>query len=343
MQPVPEDIKTLISDLEKFLSDVLKGENLSKKAKEKKDALLKKIKDVKSSYPQEFQEKCDSVDSDNYEDLENDTVSMTSERNDKDEESPYDAAHQSPPVSAQDLQSVFKAGYLEKRRKDHSFFGPEWQKRWCALSNHTFYYFGSDKDKQQKGEFAIDGYTVRMNNTLRKDSKKDWCFEIIAPEKRIYQFTAASQKDAEEWVEQIQFVLKDMASGIIPEDDDDEEGATYDDVALNEEPGAIEPIDEDIYEELPEEDLPNPPQKQPEKVSKPSVINLTVNKSTDYSNYYQGLWDCVGDQPDELSFKRGDAVYILSKEYQNFGWWIGEIKGSIGIVPKTYLMEMYTL
>ncbi|RXM27609.1 Src kinase-associated phosphoprotein 2 [Acipenser ruthenus] len=270
MQPVPEDIKTLISG--------------------------------------------DSVDSDNYEDLENDTVSMTSERNDKDEESPYDAAHQSPPVSAQDLQSVFKAGYLEKRRKDHSFFGPEWQKRWCALSNHTFYYFGSDKDKQQKGEFAIDGYTVRMNNTLRKDSKKDWCFEIIAPEKRIYQFTAASQKDAEEWVEQIQFVLKDMASGIIPEDDDDEEGATYDDVALNEEPGAIEPIDEDIYEELPEEDLPSPPQKQPEKVSKPSVINLTVNKSTDYSNYYQGLWDCVGDQPDELSFKRGDAVYILSKQ-----------------------------
>ncbi|MGH0179303.1 UNVERIFIED_CONTAM: hypothetical protein FKN15_006464 [Acipenser sinensis] len=141
--------------------------------------------------------------------------------------------------------------------------------------------------KQQKGEFAIDGYTVRMNNTLRKDSKKDWCFEIIAPEKRIYQ-----------------------ASGIIPEDNDDDEGATYDDVGLD---GAIEPIDEDIYEELPEEDLPNPPQKQPEKVSKPSVSNPTVNKSTDYSNYYQGLWDCVGGQPDELSFKRGDAVYILSK------------------------------
>lgn len=38
-----------------------------------------------------------------------------------------------------------------------------------------------------------------------------------------------------------------------------------------------------------------------------------MDKSTDYPNYYQGLWDCTGDFPDELSFKRGDAIYILSK------------------------------
>lgn len=45
----------------------------------------------------------------------------------------------------------------------------------------------SSVDKQQKGEFAIEGYDVRMNNTLRKDGKKDCCFEICAPDKRIYQ------------------------------------------------------------------------------------------------------------------------------------------------------------
>lgn len=28
---------------------------------------------------------------------------------------------------------------------DHSFFGPEWQKRWCALSQNIFYYYGSEK------------------------------------------------------------------------------------------------------------------------------------------------------------------------------------------------------
>lgn len=38
-----------------------------------------------------------------------------------------------------------------------------------------------------------------------------------------------------------------------------------------------------------------------------------VDKSTDYPNYYQGIWDCTGDFPDELSFRRGDAIYILSR------------------------------
>ncbi|KAJ8354451.1 hypothetical protein SKAU_G00220180 [Synaphobranchus kaupii] len=331
MQPIPEHLTALISDLESFLSDGLKGENLSKKAKEKRDSFLKRIKEAKLSYPHDFKEKRDTEESDEADegDSNNDEGSLQSERTDKDEDATYDGVQQSPPIPAQDLLSVFKAGYLEKRRKDHSFFGTEWQKRWCALSNRMFYYYGSEKDKQQKGEFSIDGYNVRMNNTLRKDAKKDCCFEISAPDKRVYQFTAASQKDAEEWVEQIYFVLRDMESGIIPEDEDEQE--VYDDIGILEEC------------ELPEEDLPNPPKTTAETLSKPPSPAVTVNKSTDYKNYYQGMWDCNGDQPDELSFKRGDAIYILSKEYQNFGWWVGEMNGSVGIVPKDYLMEMYSI
>lgn len=38
----------MFTDLETFLTDVLKGENLSKKAKERKDAFIKRIKEVKS-------------------------------------------------------------------------------------------------------------------------------------------------------------------------------------------------------------------------------------------------------------------------------------------------------
>lgn len=37
-----------VLDVETFVADTLKGENLSKKAKEKRDSLIKKIKDVKS-------------------------------------------------------------------------------------------------------------------------------------------------------------------------------------------------------------------------------------------------------------------------------------------------------
>uniref|UniRef100_A0AAX7T3Y8 Src kinase-associated phosphoprotein 2 n=1 Tax=Astatotilapia calliptera TaxID=8154 RepID=A0AAX7T3Y8_ASTCA len=312
MRAIPEELTTLISDLENYLIDGLKAENLSKKAKEKREAFIKRIKEVKQGFPQEFKDKVGGNDSDDEEEVDsnNDGGSLQSERTDKDDD-----------------------GF-----EDHSFFGTEWQKRWCALSHHTFYYYGSEKDKQQKGEFSIDGYGVKMNNTLRKDSKKDCCFEILAPDKRVYQFCASSPKEAEEWVKQIDFVLKDM-SGIIPEDDEEQE--MYDDVGT-----IAQPIDEDIYEELPEEEVPAVAKPRPPKIepaSKPVPPPAAVDKSTDYQNYYQGLWDCSGDHPDELSFKRGDAIYILSKEYQNFGWWVGEKNGVIGIVPKDYLLELYAI
>ncbi|CAJ1061727.1 LOW QUALITY PROTEIN: src kinase-associated phosphoprotein 2 [Xyrichtys novacula] len=342
MRPITEELTSLISDLENFLTDGLKGESLSKKAKEKREAFIKRIKEVKLGFPQDFKDKS-GEDSDDEEEVDsnNEGGSLQSERTDKDEDA-CEGAQQSPPVAAQDLTSVFKAGYLEKRRKDHSFFGTEWQKRWCALSHQTFYYYGSDKDKQQKGEFSIDGYSVKINSTLRKDSKKDCCFEISAPDKRVYQFCASSVKEAEDWVKQIDFVIKDM-SGIIPEDEEEEQ-ELYDDVGNADVEDQSEPIDEDIYEELPEDEVPTPVKPPPKlnPVTKPAPP-AAVDKSTDYANYYQGLWDCVADHADELSFKRGEAVYILSKEYASFGWWVGEKNGTIGIVPKEYLMELYVL
>eukprot|EP00062_Callorhinchus_milii_P015121 gi/632965033/ref/XP_007898690.1/ PREDICTED: src kinase-associated phosphoprotein 2 isoform X2 [Callorhinchus milii] len=322
MESLPGDVRSLITDLETFALEVLKGENLSKKAKEKKDALLKKLKDVKASYPQEFQEKEASDDSDNYEEPLADTISMTSERFDNQDEASPDV-QRAPPIPAQELPQVLKTGYLEKRRKDHSFFGSEWQKRWCALSNNVFYYYGTEKDKQQKGEFAIDGYIVQLINSLRKDGKKDCCFELCAPEKRLYQFAAATPQEAEEWVEQLQFVLKDRESGMIPVDDDDEE--TYDDVDTSVDTNVKtfqtnqEPIDDDIYEELPEEEenssVPIASSSiEVEKMSQHNSGSLMGEKATDHANYYQGLWDCSGDQADELSFKRGDAIYVVSKQ-----------------------------
>ncbi|XP_021046185.1 src kinase-associated phosphoprotein 2 [Mus pahari] len=347
--PLPEEIRNLLADVETFVADTLKGENLSKKAKEKRESLIKKIKDVKSVYLQEFQDKGDAEEGDEYDDPfagPADTVSLASERYDKDDDGPSDG-NQFPPIAAQDLPFVIKAGYLEKRRKDHSFLGFEWQKRWCALSKTVFYYYGSDKDKQQKGEFAIDGYDVRMNNTLRKDGKKDCCFEIGAPDKRIYQFTAASPKDAEEWVQQLKFILQDMGSDVIPEDDE-ERGELYDDVdhpVPDSSPQRNQPIDDEIYEELPEEEEDTASVKMDEqgKGSRDNVHLTSGDKSTDYANFYQGLWDCTGALSDELSFKRGDVIYILSKEYNRYGWWVGEMKGAIGLVPKAYLMEMYDI
>ncbi|XP_027495184.1 src kinase-associated phosphoprotein 2 isoform X1 [Corapipo altera] len=332
---VPEDVCSLLADVETFVSQMLKGENLSKKAKEKRELLLKKIKDVKASYSREFPEEEleDEDKSENSLSSPLDSVSIASDRYDKEDEAPSDG-NQFPPVAAQDLQFVLKAGYLEKRRKDHSFLGFEWQKRWCAISKTIFYYYGSDKDKQQKGEFALEGYTIRMNNSLRKDAKKDCCFEISAPDKRIYQFTAATPKEAEEWVQQVKFVIQDTGSNTIPEEEEEE----YDDV------GQVnsEPTDESIYEEVKEERVPSK-NEVPRTESQEDVTTDSDSEDIDYANFYLGLWDCTADVPDELTFKRGDVIYILSKEYDEYGWWVGEMKGTVGLVPKAYIMEMYDI
>ncbi|XP_040208832.1 src kinase-associated phosphoprotein 2 [Rana temporaria] len=335
MNQLPEDIKNIIAELETFLSDVLKGENLSKKAKDKKESLIKKIKDVKLNHPQDFNDKGE------FEDLDEegfpqppDNTSLASDR-DKDDEF---SSEGNQPVAAQDLV-VSKAGYLEKRRKDHNFFASDWQKRWCAISKSIFYYYGSDKDKQQKGEFSLEGYRARMNNTLRKDAKKDCCFEIFAPDKRVYQFAAPTPKEAEEWVNSILYLQ-------------DSDGDLYDDVNQPEVPTPVsktvshEEESDDIYEVLPEDESQQivteiqKPLKAPISQTPPSNVS---GKETDYVNYYRGLWDCMGDQPDELSFKHGDVIYILSKEYNRYGWWVGEMKGTIGLVPKAYIMEMYDI
>ncbi|TWW82128.1 Src kinase-associated phosphoprotein 1, partial [Takifugu flavidus] len=228
-----------------------------------------------------------------------------------------------PPVAAQDTVNVLKQGYLEKKRKDHSFFGSEWQKRWCVLNNLVFYYFGSDKDKQQKGSFYISDYSVQLVTNLRKDSRKTSCFEFFAPGRRPFQFTAGSPQEAKEWVDQIKIVLRDLSSTVIPFDDEEEEEEeeTYDDIEGEGGPplpqplsgtwggggdtGAADEEDEDIYEVLPEES-PDSADGSLERNNKPAWTK-------DYANYYQGLWDCSADEPDELPFQRGDLIYIISK------------------------------
>ncbi|XP_049622310.1 src kinase-associated phosphoprotein 1 [Suncus etruscus] len=252
---------------------------------------------------------------------------------------------------AQELDNIIKQGYLEKKSKDHSFFGSEWQKRWCVVSRGLFYYYANEKSKQPKGTFVIKGYSIRMAPHLRRDSKKESCFELTSQDRRSYEFTATNPAEARDWVDQISFLLKDLSSLTIPCEEEEEEvieEETYDDidgidsldsgsqgrpVVSAESLGQKEPREEkeeDIYEVLPDEenDL-----EEDERGAQ--------QRGVDYADYYQGLWDCHGDQPDELSFQRGDLIRILSKEYNVYGWWVGELNSLVGIVPKEYLSTAF--
>lgn len=246
----------------------------------------------------------------------------------------------------EDTGNILKQGYLEKRSRDHSFFGSEWQKRWCVLNRKTFHYYANEKSKQPKGTFSIEHYSARLALHLRKDSRRSCCFELVCPGKRTYEFTAPSPAEAKDWVDQIQFLLKDLSSLTIPYDEEEEE--LYNDVGssdsmttashnttLNQDDGMEE---DDIYEVFPEED-PNAPEDSGDDGSG----QHRGRSRRDYANYYQGVWDCSAEHPNELSFHRGDLIYILSKEYNMYGWWVGELNSAVGIVPKDYLAAAYDL
>uniref|UniRef100_G3TL03 Src kinase-associated phosphoprotein 1 n=1 Tax=Loxodonta africana TaxID=9785 RepID=G3TL03_LOXAF len=273
---------------------------------------------------------------------------------------------------AQELDNIIKQGYLEKKSKDPSFFGSEWQKRWCVVSRGLFYYYANEKSKQPKGTFLIKGYSVRMAPHVRRDSKKECCFELTSQDRRSYEFTASNPAEARDWVDQISFLLKDLSSLTIPcvglkesaEEEEEEDiyevlpvKATSSDgprteawfAQLTESSSTVFPIEnweeetaahreqrgtgeEGQYEVL----LPG------ERTDKGEAASENMCQM-DYANYYQGLWDCRGDQPDELSFQRGDLIRILSKEYNMYGWWVGELNSLVGIVPKEYLTTAFEL
>nr|ABW77491.1 Src family associated phosphoprotein 1 [Salmo salar] len=377
MGTVSEDVRRLLNDCELFVSDILQDENLSKHARETRDVLLNNFRVIYSRenmYESKHMRRNESF-------LHQRCLHrkpVTSFYSVHGEGCTYLREVMScdfeeiQMVAAQDLSNILKQGYLEKKRQDHSFFSLEWQKRWCVLKNTIFYYFGSDKDKQQKGSFYIKGYSAEMVANLRKDSKKNGCFELSAPGRHSFQFTASSLREAREWVDQINFVLKeilliiyavpvfyaDLSSSFIPFEDE-----TYDDIEgvarhppwpapfpvlpqqvkaslSSQEEGRPsqggEEEEDDIYEVLPEDDIPGSTEEISEKSMKPGW-------SIDYANYYQGLWDCEADEPDELAFQRGDLIYIVSKEYNINGWWVGELNGTVGIVPKDFVHPAYIL
>ncbi|XP_021784646.1 src kinase-associated phosphoprotein 1 isoform X1 [Papio anubis] len=273
---LPEEIRWLLEDAEEFLAEGLRNENLSAVARDHRDHILRGFQQIKARYYWDFQPQGGDFGQDSSDDNHSGTLglSLTSDAqflSDYQDEGMEDIVK-----GAQELDNIIKQGYLEKKSKDHSFFGSEWQKRWCVVSRGLFYYYANEKSKQPKGTFLIKGYSVRMAPHLRRDSKKESCFELTSQDRRSYEFTATSPAEARDWVDQISFLLKDLSSLTIPYEEDEEEEEkeeTYDDIDGFDSPssgsqcrptilpgsvGIKEPTEEkeeeDIYEVLPDEE-----------------------------------------------------------------------------------------
>ena len=124
------------------------------------------------------------------------------------------------------------------------------------------------------------------------------------------------------------------------------EGEIYDEAMSKEGPLPPPPMPETLPElppsrgrARPTRELPKLPGEQPEK--KKIKVQITYKPEEDFENRYFGKWDCTGSKDNELTFKQGDVIYILSREFEAKSWWVGELKGKFGLVPKTYLTPAF--
>ncbi|XP_019654983.1 CD2-associated protein isoform X2 [Ailuropoda melanoleuca] len=92
------------------------------------------------------------------------------------------------------------------------------------------------------------------------------------------------------------------------------------------------------------------------KTEKPSVIqsvgskaqNVDIAKTdieskTKAKEYCRTLFAYEGTNEDELSFKEGEIIYLISKETGEAGWWKGELNGKEGVFPDNFAIQINEL
>ncbi|XP_015262690.1 PREDICTED: CD2-associated protein, partial [Gekko japonicus] len=57
--------------------------------------------------------------------------------------------------------------------------------------------------------------------------------------------------------------------------------------------------------------------------------------------YCKTLFAYEGANEDELSFKEGDIIHIISKDTGEAGWWKGELNGKEGVFPDNFAVQIY--
>ncbi|KAH9494839.1 hypothetical protein Btru_017944 [Bulinus truncatus] len=101
---------------------------------------------------------------------------------------------------------------------------------------------------------------------------------------------------------------------------------------------------------LPSRNVPLPPPPTAESVpqlpqhrKKNVALGKILHPSEDFENMFYGIWKSESLSPQELSFDRGQIIHVISRDLDSDDWWVGELEGKIGLVPKTFLAPAYEL
>ncbi|XP_065660095.1 src kinase-associated phosphoprotein 2-B isoform X7 [Hydra vulgaris] len=331
----PEEIVYLLQTTKNFLMVTLLGESLSpstdmerKDMADKLEEMIKKlqmntsnlninniprsnlqpIKSVTIEKPQEDEEE--------YEVLDN--ITKTPSINSFSQNSILSYEDLKQKVSEYQHYSISKlkegstaSGYLLKHKNRR--FAITWHKRYCILKEYFIFYFKSETDFKELGVIILPGYTLTLSA-----KEKGHIFILEAKEKGrdSYTFQADSRDDFEKWRKSILAITNKEWS--------------------NEQLNAVEKVATDNVDKDDDNDSGN----CDGSFSNPSFSQQgQQEKGFSINNVWIGMFDCDGESSQDLSFKRGDIIYIYAEI--DINWSMGYLNGKTGLVPNNYLTDAF--
>jgi src kinase associated phosphoprotein 1 len=143
----------------------------------------------------------------------------------------------------------------------------------------------------------------------------------------------------------VEELYTDAQGQLSTEDGDDLIYECFDDISVPAAPvTAAAPAKTGTSSSLPV--LPSREKQQEVGQAAASIPQFAADDATDTDdceNMFYGKWQCKPDGDNELEFKHGDIIHVLSREYDHFGWWVGKLNGKVGLVPREYLTPAYEL
>ncbi|KAK7089786.1 src kinase-associated phosphoprotein 2-A-like isoform X1 [Littorina saxatilis] len=224
MTSLKQKIGSLLTEVEKFLVETLKGAKLNSGAKDEKDRILEKVRQLLEEIPGSSSSNLDNSYASGGSLKGGDSGSASGSFGPSaggDEEVTYsdDIAK----IAVSDLKNKLQSGLLDKKKKSLATL-KSWDHLYCVVSHNIFYMYRKQSDVKQKEAFCLSGYEFHEAPGLEKDAgKKEMCFELTKTGAPSYQFRASSKEGLAHWREAI---IKGIQLG--PADEDDEAGEMYD-------------------------------------------------------------------------------------------------------------------
>ncbi|KAM3134852.1 hypothetical protein pb186bvf_013021 [Paramecium bursaria] len=104
---------------------------------------------------------------------------------------------QQPQFAFTDLKHILNEGWLEKQSR----FLKQWKKRWCVLTETTFYTFELEKTYKDPTEI-IQLHKAISIKTSEDETKVQNSFKIETNE-QVFQFRPESREEKESWISSI--------------------------------------------------------------------------------------------------------------------------------------------